>query len=90
MLDVFTRTELEARWLQRVHAARRQYEIDLAQFNRILDNQKAGTAPTLSLSIHQARRRESASRCRYMRVLRTFTDLVVHHKVPEQDHTTTA
>jgi hypothetical protein len=82
-----SRQELEALWRERIKSARTKYDLALAETRGVLagPNGGFGLAPDHSTAVRNALLRESAARNEYMQVLRTFTDLLVYGKIPE-DH----
>jgi predicted nucleic acid-binding Zn ribbon protein len=74
-------------WRKRVEAARRQYDLTVTQFRKVLAEQKNWPlpAPDGSTAVRKARLQRSAALNEYMRTLRIFTDLTVYGKVPEDD-----
>jgi hypothetical protein len=79
-----SRQELEDIWRERVREARIKYEQASKAFRATWGEQferELTTDPTFA--IEQARNREVAALKEYMRVLKVFTDLVVHGKRPE-------
>jgi hypothetical protein len=79
---------LEDAWRAHLESKKAAYEFALARHGRLL------TAPSEVHSLEArgsagaaARRAEAQARAEYLRVLRTFTALVLHGKVPEESPT---
>jgi len=87
----FTRSpsqiEVENRWRARLAEAKRNHDQAVCQFRRAAEVYRVREIPASdgSLGLHQAISIESSARREYIRVLRLFTDLVVHGKVPKDD-----
>jgi hypothetical protein len=77
---------MEEYWRDRTTAARRKYELAVAQAREVLEEQKRWPlpAPDGSGAVRNALLQESAARNEYMRTLKVFTDLTIHGKVPEE------
>ncbi len=80
------RKELEDRWRERLDTARHDYDVAVLRFDTVLSDQIKHPlpAPDGSRSVRLARCEESAARNEYMRLLRIFTDLIVHGTIPEE------
>lgn len=80
------RQQLEDHWRDRVKLARLNYDFAVAQCRSVLDEQEKWPlpAPDGSTAVRKAHAKESDARNEYMRVLRIFTDLTVHGKIPKQ------
>ncbi len=75
---------LEDQWARRVREALSKYRVAVEEFDRaVLDYGLA--EPDGSFAVQQARIRQSAALDQYLRVLGTFTELVMSGKVPEED-----
>jgi hypothetical protein len=78
--------DLENIWSERVRAARERYRDASRAFQDIWDEHfeiHLSTDPTHA--IQHARQVESAALSEYVRVLKIFTDLVLHGKTPDED-----
>ena len=81
-----SRTELEGVWKARVDGALQLYEESTRDFYTLVA-ESSGELIKSSIGrelIRQARRRESAALKEYMRILRTYTDVVAHGTLPEE------
>ena len=76
---------MEEDWRHRVKVARTKYDLAVAECRKVLAEQKKWPlpAPDGSGSVRNAHVQESVARDEYMRVLRVFTDLTIHGKIPE-------
>ena len=81
-----SRDELEDSWRARLENARTQHRLASEDFQKALQEQGSGLtlAPDEPYAVRLARQRESDARKEYMRVLRMFSDLVMHDKIPEE------
>jgi len=82
-----SRIEIEDRWRTRLAEAKRNHDQAVAHFRRAAEEYRVKEIPASdgSLGLHQAISGESRARREYIRVLRLFTDLVVHGKIPQDD-----
>jgi hypothetical protein len=82
-----SRAELEQVWRNRLNDCRVSYDLSAAQCRKILAEQRqfAMPAPDGSFAVRQGLLQESAARNEYIRVLKIFTDLVVHGRIPDED-----
>ena len=71
-------------WRERVLLARKKYELAVGQCRQIVKEQQQWPlpAPDGSTAVKNALLQESLAREEYMRVLRIFTDLTIHGKLP--------
>ena len=82
-----SRRELEDDyWRERLRTARITYEQAVAQFRRVLAEQRKWPLPEPegSAAVRKSRLQESAARNEYMRVHKIFTNLTLHGKTPEE------
>ena len=91
MLDtVRRREEIEYRWRARLdaavaadRAAHERYTKALAEFNKSFSD--AIKARQAGFELDEAHQNEQTARADYLRILKIFTELVVHRKLPEAD-----
>lgn len=76
--------EIESLWKHRLQVARERYDFAAAHARQTLSEVKSGllAAPDGSVAARDAMLKETDARSEYMRVLRVFTDLVLHGKIP--------
>ena len=81
-----SRDELDDAWRARLEQALFQHRVASEAFQKALEEQDRGLtlAPNGSYAVILARQRELEARKEYRRVLRLFTDLVMHDKIPEE------
>ena len=78
-----SREEFEKIWAAKVRAAQKRYAEASNEFRKVwAENFDAHLATDPALAIRQARQAESKALDEYMRVLKVFTDLVLHNKMP--------
>jgi hypothetical protein len=78
--------ELEDVWRERLREARLKYQEASKAFRATWgEHFEKGLTADPTLAIEQARNVETAALSEYMRVLRVFTDLIVHGKLPPED-----
>ena len=80
------KAELERYWKERWHKAKVQLEAARAHLSAMKDDASAGTGNAYRSALEQ----ETAALIEYSRVLRIYTDLVVHGKSPEDKESATA
>jgi hypothetical protein len=75
--------DLETTWLDRMLAAREQYDLAVSHSDQVLSELSAGqlSMSDAFLAIHHARLKELRTLSEYVRVLRILTDLVISHKI---------
>ena len=81
------RQELEESWRLRLLEARERYDLAAGQYRNALQEQPEGLMPSPDDSLTRARQAKSRALAAYTRVLRIFTDLTVHGRVPEEQST---
>ena len=83
-----SRIEIEDRWRTRLAEAKRNHDQAVTRFRQAAEVYRAQEIPASdgSLGLHQAISAESGARREYIRILRLFTDLVVHGRFPADDH----
>ena len=81
------RQELEDYWCLKLQEAHRRYQAATARYRRMLQMQPEGLTQGPDGSLTAARQAESQALAEYTRVLRIFTDLTVHSKIPEERST---
>ena len=81
------RQEIECCWRQRVEAARRKYDLTVAQSRKAKAEHKNWPVPAPDgyTAVRKSRLQRSAALNEYMRTLRIFTDLIVYGKMPEEE-----
>jgi hypothetical protein len=82
-----SRIEIEDRWRTRLADAKRNHDQAVTRFRRAAEVYRAQEIPASdgTLGLHQAISAESSARKEYIRVLRLFTDLIVHGRIPSDD-----
>ena len=78
------RQELEESWRQRLEEKLRRYHTASEEYRRLLREEADGQCPLPDSPLACARRAESEALMEYSRVLRIFSDLTVHGKVPDE------
>ena len=84
-LGRLTREGIEQAWLERVNTARRAYQMAAADVNRALALAKSrewNLDEDGQQTLHRATKLEGEAIRQYVEALKTFTDLIVHGKVP--------
>ena len=78
------RAELEALWRKRLDEAADRHEVAKQNLRKVLDNLNQGlpTPPDGSDAVRQAALEETAARNEHMRMLKIFSDLLLHDKTP--------
>ena len=84
------RREVEAVWLERLKRARSRYEEKMAIRRQMVAERPVwpinlAPDPDGRFALNQALKEESAARTEYMRLLRIFTELILHGTPPEED-----
>jgi hypothetical protein len=79
--------ELAAIWRTRLEKAKAEYELAVAEFGRSAQECRFRESPSADsdFSLRHAIRAENHAREHYLRILQSFTDLVVSGKVPPED-----
>jgi len=85
-VDKPARRRLEEVWRERVEAARADYRLALAQWRQVQSELRTHPPPGERPSLPQALRREIRARAKYVRVLRTFTRLILHGEIPKAEN----
>jgi hypothetical protein len=81
-----SKPELENIWRERLREARLKYEAASDAFRATWgEHFESRLTADPTLAIEQARDLETAALCEYVRVLRIYTDLTVHGKLPPED-----
>jgi hypothetical protein len=78
------RHELEDTWRARLDESRRQYQEASTGYRGMLDEKSDGQPPGMDSPLAHARQAESKALLEYCRVLRIFSGLTVHGKLPQQ------
>lgn len=79
-----TRQALEDSWRLRVEETQARYRKATEQYRRVLQEQPNGISHDPKGALALARQAQSEALAEYLRMLRAFTDLTVHGKVPEE------
>lgn len=79
-----TRQMLEESWRLRVEETRARYNKATEHYRHLLQQQPERAQREANGSLALARKAESEALAEYSRVLRTFTELTVNGKIPEQ------
>ena len=84
------RREVEAAWLERLKSARARYEEKMAIRRQMVAERPVwpislAPDPDGRFALNQALREESATRTEYMRILRIYTELILHETPPEEE-----
>jgi hypothetical protein len=84
------RREFEAQWRERVKRARVPYEEKVAIRRQMVAEHPVwpinlAPDPDGRFALHQALKEESAARTEYMRLMRIFTELILHGTPPEEE-----
>jgi hypothetical protein len=82
-----TNAELAAVWRTRLEKARAQYELAVAEFRRSAQEYRFRESPSADsdFALRHAIQAENHARKHYLRILQSFTDLIVSGKVPPED-----
>lgn len=83
-----SREELENLWRRRLEQAEEVHQRALSEVERIRGARDTGalTGQEGDAALRRAIREERRARVRFIRTLRIFSDLVVRHKPPPDDH----
>ena len=79
-----TRQDLEDAWRVRCERARERYEMASRRYRKLLDQKPEGLIPRHDAPLALARHAESEALAEYMRILKLFTELIVHGRIPEE------
>jgi hypothetical protein len=79
--------EAAAVWRARLDKAKASYDLAVAEFRRLSEQYRDRELPRADggFALRQAIALENEARRRYVAVLRTFTELIVHGKTPPVD-----
>ena len=79
--------KLEEVWRLRLEAAAERHKIAKAQYAKALEEFSNGLTvpPDGSQGVRRATLEETAARDERMRVLKAFTDLILHGKIPKDE-----
>lgn len=82
------RSALEALWRNRVKDARLRLDFARSYMQEIKQDFASGdlSGPMERYAIQKALRTETVALAEYARILALFNDLVIHGKVPKEDH----
>jgi CheY-like chemotaxis protein len=78
------RRKLEDTWRAHLEESQRQYQDASNSYRKMLAEQRDGQPPRPDGPLARARQAESEALMEYARVLRLFTDLTIHGKLPEE------
>ena len=78
------RRDLEEAWRVRSEMARERYEMASRRYRKLLDEKPRGLIPRHDDPLALARHEESEALAEYMRILRLFTELTLHGRIPEE------
>jgi hypothetical protein len=80
------RLGIQEAWRTRVEVARVKYDQAVAEFRRVLKDQRDYPLPSPdgSGAIRKARQEESVARREYIQVLKVFADLIMHGRLPPE------
>ncbi len=82
------REELEEDWRLRLEGTLHRYRTASEMYRKVLQAQPDGLPPSPDGAVGRARQAESDALAEYTRVLRIFTDLTMHGKIPDQQSAT--
>lgn len=83
-LPGLARRNLEDGWRVRLEMARERYETASARYRKLLEEKPEGLIPRQDDSLALARHAESEALAEYSRTLKSFTELTVHGRIPEE------
>jgi CheY-like chemotaxis protein len=86
---ILARHELEESWRLRLEESQQKYQKATETYRSLLRLEQNGRYPDPDSALARARQAESEALMEYSRVLRIFTDLTIHGKMPEQQTFTT-
>ena len=78
------RQDLEDAWRARSEMARARYEMARTRYRKLLEAKPDGPTPPENDPLAFARHAESEALAEYTRVLKIFTDLTLHGRIPEE------
>lgn len=78
------RQQLEESWRLKCEQARQRYETARTGYRNRLKENPSSLRPAAEKPLLRARQAESDALADYFRVLRTFTDLIVHGRTPDE------
>lgn len=81
---MIARNELEELWNQRLAQALDRYHAATKEYRELLRQETDGRPPSPDSPLARAREAESQALMDYSRVLRIFTDLTLHGKLPDE------
>ena len=79
------RRDLENAWRVRSEMARERYETASRLYRKLLDEKPEGLIPGHDDPMALARHAESEALAEYTRILKLFTELIVHGRIPEEE-----
>jgi hypothetical protein len=78
------RRDLEDAWRVRSEKARERYEGARARYRKLLEERPDGLIARHNAPLALARHEESEALLEYARILKVFTELTLHGRVPEE------
>jgi hypothetical protein len=81
------RWELEDFWGLKLKETHERYDVARAHYRRLLEETPEASTTILDGPLAQARRAEAKALAEYVRVLKTFTELTVDGRLPEDSAT---
>lgn len=84
------RHDLEEAWRRQSEMARERYEQASSRYRKLLEEKPEGLIPRQNDPLTLARHAESEALAEYARVLKLFTELTVHGRIPEETVTARA
>ena len=82
--STFERHELEDIWRARLEQSHQRYQEASKEYRKLLLEEPDGLPPSPDSPLARARQAESEALLEHFRVLRIFTDLTIHGKLPEE------
>lgn len=82
------RQELEESWRSKLEETHHRYRTATEAYRHVLQTLPEGLPPRPDGAVGRARQAESEALAEYARVLRIFTDLTIHGKMPDQQSAT--
>ena len=86
-MEAEARRRAEEIWREKLHQAQNRYQFATAQSRQLQAEYSTGSVPSADgdFSLRKALRSENEARSEYMRVLRVFTQLILHGERPEEN-----
>lgn len=80
-----TRRDLEDAWRVRSEMARERYNRATLRYRKLLEAKSEGATPRPDGPLVLARHAESRALAEYRRILKIFTELIAHDRIPEEE-----